>query len=112
MEASFVRHVRIAPTKVQIVADLVRGKPVNEALAILRFTPKRASKVVEKAIMSASANAENNLDMDKDNLVVSEIFVCRGPILKRYRPRQRGRAFPIMKKTSHLTVVVKNREEV
>ncbi|HHW18381.1 MAG TPA: 50S ribosomal protein L22 [Firmicutes bacterium] len=112
MEArACVRHVRISPTKVRIVADLVRGKPVKEALAILKFTPKRASIVVEKAIRSAAANAENNFDMDKDSLIVSEIHVGQGPTLKRYHPRQRGQAFPILKRTSHLTVVVKEREE-
>lgn len=106
-----VRYVRISPTKVRIVADLVRGKPVNEALAILRYTPKRASLVIEKAIRSAVANAENNFEMDKDSLVISEIYVGQGPTLKRYHPRQRGQAFPILKRTSHLTVVVKEREE-
>ncbi len=90
-----VRHIRISPTKVGIVADLVRGKPVREALAILRFTQKRASRVVEKAIRSAIANAENNHDMDGDLLYVSEISVGPGPTLKRYRPRQRAlRLFP------------------
>lgn len=112
MEAkAVVRHVRISPSKVKIVADLVRGKPVREALAILRYTPKRASHVVGKAISSAAANAENNHDMNKDALVVSEIFVGPGPTLKRFHPRQRGQAFPILKRTSHVTVIVKEREE-
>ncbi|HOV65483.1 MAG: 50S ribosomal protein L22 [Firmicutes bacterium] len=112
MEARcIVKHIRISPTKVGIVADLVRGKPVDEALAILRFTPKKASTVVEKAIRSAVANAENNHDMSKDELYVSEIHVGPGPTLKRYHPRQRGQAFPILKRTSHLTVVLKEREE-
>jgi large subunit ribosomal protein L22 len=112
MEAkAIVRHVRISPSKVRIVADLVRGKPVREAMAILRYTPKRASHVVGKAIASAAANAENNHDMNRESLVVSEIFVDAGPTLKRFHPRQRGQAFPILKRTSHLTVVVKEREE-
>lgn len=112
MEAkAIVKHVRISPSKVRIVADLVRGKPLREALAILKYTPKRASHVVEKAISSAAANAENNLEMDRDSLVVSEIFVDAGPTLKRFHPHQRGQAFPILKRTSHLTVVVKEREE-
>lgn len=112
MEArAVVRHIRISPSKVRIVADLVRGKPVREALAILRYTPKRASRVIEKAIRSAVANAENNLDMDGDSLVVSRIFVDQGPTLKRYHPRQRGQAFPILKRSSHLTVVVREKEE-
>lgn len=107
-----VRHIRISPTKVRIVANVVRGKPVAEAMAILRYTPKRASTVISKAISSAAANAENNHEMDKDALFVSEIFVDEGPTLKRYRPRQRGQAFPIAKRTSHLTVVLREREEV
>lgn len=112
MEArAIVRHVRISPTKVRIVADLIRGKPVKEALAILRYTPKRASRVVGKAVSSAAANAENNHEMDRDSLVVSEVYVDAGPTLKRFHPRQRGQAFPILKRTSHLTVVVKEREE-
>ncbi len=106
-----VRHIRISPTKVGVVADLVRGKPVREALAVLRFTPKRASTVVAKAIRSAMANAENNHEMDTDLLYVSEIYVGPGPTLKRYQPRQRGQAFPILKRTAHLTVVLKEREE-
>jgi large subunit ribosomal protein L22 len=106
-----VRHIRISPTKVGIVADIVRGKPVKEALAMLRFTQKRAGVVIEKAIRSAIANAENNHEMDRDALYVSEIFVGPGPTLKRYHPRQRGQAFPILKRTAHLTVVLKEREE-
>ncbi|HHT85390.1 MAG: 50S ribosomal protein L22 [Bacillota bacterium] len=106
-----VRYIRISPSKVGIVADLVRGKPVREALAILRYTPKKASKVVEKAIRSAIANAENNHEMNGDLLYVSEIYVGQGPTLRRYRPRARGIAYPIQKKTSHLTVILKEREE-
>ncbi|MGI6633088.1 MAG: 50S ribosomal protein L22 [Bacillota bacterium] len=112
MEArAIARHLRISPSKVRIVADLVRGKPVREALAILRFTPKRASHLIYKVIESAAANAENNLEMDRDSLMVSEIFVDQGSTFKRYHPRQRGQAFPILKKTSHITVVVREREE-
>ncbi len=107
-----VKHIRISPTKVRIVANVVRGKPVDEALAVLGYTPKRASGVISKAIASAAANAENNHEMDRDALFVSEIYVDEGPVLKRYRPRQRGQAFPIMKRTSHLTVVLREREEV
>lgn len=112
MEAkAIVRHVRISPSKVRIVADLVRGKPVREALAILRYTPKKASLLVQKAIASAAANAENNMEANRDALVVSQIYVDGGPTLKRFHPHQRGQAFPILKRTSHLTVVVKEREE-
>jgi large subunit ribosomal protein L22 len=111
MEArAIVKHVRISPSKVRIVADLVRGKPVSEALAILRYTTKRASEVVSKAIASAAANAENNHEMNKDALVVSTIMVDAGPTLKRFHPHQRGQAFKILKRTSHLTVIVKERE--
>jgi large subunit ribosomal protein L22 len=112
MEArAFLKHIRISPSKVRIVADLVRGKPVKDALAILKYTPKRASHWLEKVISSAAANAENNMEMDKDSLVVSEIYVDQGPTLKRFHPHQRGQAFPILKKTSHVTVVVREREE-
>ena len=112
MEArAIARHLRISPSKVRIVANLVRGKAVNEALAILRYTPKRASHLIKKVIESAAANAENNLEMNRDALVVSEIYVDQGSILKRYHPRQRGQAFPIQKNTSHITVVVREREE-
>lgn len=106
-----VRHVRISPTKVRIVANLVRGKAVREALAILRYTPKRASKVLDKLIRSARANAENNLGLSGDELYVSKIHVDDGPTLKRYHPRQRGQAFPILKRTCHVTVILRTREE-
>ncbi len=112
MEAkAAVRHVRISPSKVRIVADLVRGKPVTQALAILRHTSKRASLIVSKAIVSAAANAETNHEMNKDALVVSSIMVDAGPTLKRFHPHQRGQAFKILKRTSHLTVTVTEREE-
>lgn len=108
---AIVKHVRISPTKVRIVANLVRGKTVREALAILRYTPKRASKVLEKAIKSARANAENNFGLSGDGLYVSRIFVDEGPTLKRYHPRQRGQAFPILKRTCHVSVILRGREE-
>lgn len=107
MEAKAVaRYVRIAPRKVRLVVDLIRGKQVGEALAILKHTPKAASPVVEKLIKSAIANAEHNYNMDPDNLVVGKIFVDQGPTLKRFRPRAQGRAFRIHKRTSHITVVL------
>ncbi|MEW6243215.1 MAG: 50S ribosomal protein L22 [Bacillota bacterium] len=105
------RYVAIAPRKVRIVMDLIRGKSVKEALAILKYVPKRASTVVSKVITSAAANAEHNFDMDSDNLYVAEAFVDQGPTMKRWHPRQRGRAFPILKRSSHITVVVREREE-
>ena len=110
MEArAIAKHVRIAPRKIRIVADLVRGKNVSEAMAILKFTPKVGSKVVEKVIRSAAANAEHNNDMNVDALYISEIFVDQGSTMKRIHPRSRGQAFKILKKSSHVTVVVKER---
>jgi large subunit ribosomal protein L22 len=100
------KYIRIAPRKVRLVVDLIRGKRVNEALAILKFTPKAASPVVEKVLKSAIANAENNHNMDVNRLFVKEIFVDPGPTLKRFHPRAQGRAYSIMKRTSHITVVV------
>jgi large subunit ribosomal protein L22 len=104
------RFVRIAPRKVRVVIDLVRGKSVNEALALLKFIPKRASEPVAKVIASAAANAEHNFSLNKDNLYIAKAYVDQGPTLKRYHPRQRGQAFPILKRTSHITVVVKEKE--
>ncbi len=111
MEAKAIaRHIRIAPRKVRIVVDLIRGKNVGEAFSILKFTPKAASPVVEKVLRSAVANAEHNFDMNVDKLYVSEVFVDQGPTLKRIHPRSRGQAFKILKRSSHITVVVKERE--
>jgi large subunit ribosomal protein L22 len=104
------RYIRISPRKVRVVIDLVRGKSVNEALSLLKFIPKRASEPIAKVIASAAANAENNFNLNKDNLVVSQAYVDQGPTLKRYHPRQRGQAFPILKRTSHITVAVKEKE--
>ena len=113
MEAKAVgRYIRISPYKVRQVVNLIRGKNVDEALAILKFTPKKASLVVEKVLRSAIANAEHNYNMDRDNLYISKIFVDQGPALKRYKPRAFGRADLIRRRTSHITVVVKEREEV
>jgi len=106
------RYIRIAPNKVRQVVNLIRGKQVDEALAILRFTPKKAAAIVEKVLKSAVANAEHNYDMDRDSLYISEIYVDQGPTLKRYKARAMGRADLIRKRTSHITVVVSEREEV
>ncbi|MFD0051566.1 50S ribosomal protein L22 [Actinomycetes bacterium NPDC127524] len=112
MEAKAVaKTVRIAPRKVRLVADLIRGKQVGEAVAILRLTPKGASPVVEKVLKSAVANAEHNYEMDINNLVVSEAYVNEGPTLKRFRPRAMGRASAINKRTSHITIVVSEKKE-
>ncbi|WP_017547651.1 50S ribosomal protein L22 [Salinicoccus carnicancri] len=107
MQAKAVaKTVRIAPRKARMVLDLIRGKEVGEAIAILNLTNKRTSPVVEKVLKSAVANAEHNYDMDIDSLVVSEAYADEGPTLKRFRPRAQGRATKINKRTSHITVVV------
>ncbi len=112
MEARAVaKYIRIAPRKVRIVIDLVRGRKIDEALAILKFTPKAASSVIYKVIASAAVNAEHNLELNRDNLYVAEAFVDQGPTLKRVHPRSRGQAFRINKKTSHVTVVVREKKE-
>jgi len=100
------RFVRIAPRKAQLVADLIRGKQVGEAIAILRHTPKAASPILEKLLNSAIANAEHNNQLDVNNLVVSQVFANQGPTMKRFRPRAMGRASRINKRTSHITLVV------
>ena len=105
-----VTYVRIAPRKVKIVLDLIRNKPVDVAAAILKFTPKAACEPVGKLLKSAVANAENNFNMDKSQLYVAEALVCPGPIMKRVRPRAQGRAFRIEKRTSHITLVLKEME--
>ncbi|WP_026477650.1 50S ribosomal protein L22 [Alkaliphilus transvaalensis] len=110
MEArAIARYVRIAPRKAQQVVDIVRGKQVDEALAILKFTPKASAPIVYKVIQSAVANAENNHNMDRERLFVSEIFANQGPTMKRFRPRAMGRATTIRKRTSHIGVVLKEK---
>ncbi|MCK9478755.1 MAG: 50S ribosomal protein L22 [Firmicutes bacterium] len=103
-------HLRISSRKVKIVIDLIRNKPVAMALGILRSTPKAASEPVEKLLLSAVANAENNHNMNVDALYVAEIFANQGPTMKRIRPRAQGRAFRILKRTSHITIVLKEKE--
>ena len=107
---AYLRNARISPRKVQIVLDLIRNKPVDIALATLDLTPKAASPIVSKLVKSAQANAENNFSMDGDNLYVAECFVTPGPIMKRIMPRAQGRAYRILKRTSHITVVLKEKE--
>ena len=110
MEAKAVaKYIRIAPRKVRVVMDLIRGKNVAEAFAILKFTPKVGADVIEKVLKSAVANAENNFDMNVDKLYISSAYVDQGPTLKRIHPRSRGQAFSIFKRTSHVTVVVAER---
>ncbi|MCL1835178.1 MAG: 50S ribosomal protein L22 [Oscillospiraceae bacterium] len=111
MEAkAHLKYARISPRKVKIVCDLIRGKDTKTARAILLQTPKAASELLLKLLKSAVANAENNHDMDPDNLYVSETFANPGPTLKRIRPQARGRAFRINKRTSHITVVVAEKD--
>jgi len=112
MQAKAVaKTVRIAPRKVRLVIDLIRGKQVGEAISILKHTQRGASPVVEKVLNSAIANAEHNYEMNVDDLYVSEAFVDEGVTLKRFRPRAMGRASQINKRTSHITVAVSEKKE-
>lgn len=111
MEArATLRYARISPRKVGLVMDLIRNKPLDEALAILQYTPKAACEPLLKLVNSAAANAENNFNMDRSSLYVAECYVCPGPTLKRIMPRDHGRAYRILKRTSHMTVVLKEKE--
>ena len=107
---AYLKHCRISPRKVQIVLDQIRNQPLEKAQALLRYSTKSASEPLLKLINSAAANAENNFNMDADALYVSECFVSQGPTLKRIRARARGSASRILKRTSHITVVLKERE--
>ena len=107
---AILRYVRISPRKVKIVADLIRGKSIAEASAILAHTPKAASEPILKLLKSAVSNAEANHGMNVENLYVSQIFACPGPILKRIMPRAQGRAFRINKRTSHITLAVAEKD--
>lgn len=111
MEAkAYLKYARISPRKVQIVLDLIRGKNAGMAMAILKNTPKSASEYLIKLLKSAIANAENNFGMDKEKLYVSECFVCPGPTLKRLLPRAKGSADRLLKRSSHVTIVLKEKE--
>ena len=103
---AIARYIRISPDKVRIVLDIIRGKGLNEALALLENTPKSASEVLKKLVNSAAANAENNLNMSRNDLIVVECYADAGPILKRIQPTAKGRAFRINKRTSHITVIL------
>lgn len=100
------KYIRISPYKVRVVLDAVRGKSVNEALAVLTATPKAASEPIKKVIESATANAEHNQGLSRADLFVAEIFADGGPILKRVNPVSKGRAYRINKRTSHITVIL------
>ena len=111
MEArAYLQYARISPRKVSILLDLIRKQPADKAKAILQNTSKSGSELLLKLLESAMANAENNNNMDVAKLYVAECFVCQGPILKRIRPRAHGRAYEIQKKTSHVTMVLKEAE--
>ena len=111
MEArAHLRYARISPRKVSIVLNLIRNQPLDKALAILQYTPKAACEPLLKLVKSAASNAETNHNMDKNNLYVAECFVTPGPTLKRIMPRAQGRAYRILKRTSHVTVVLKEKE--
>ena len=105
-----VKYVRITPSKAQQVINLVRGRNVDEAINILAFSTKAAAKIINKVVNSAAANAEKNHDMRRDVLYISEAFANQGPTHKRFRPRAQGRASKIRKRTSHITIIVRERE--
>jgi len=104
-----LRYARISSRKVKIVLDLIKNKNIDEAYAILRYTPKAASEILYKLLKSAEANASNNNDLNRDALYVAEAYATQGPTLKRVMPRARGSAYRIKKRTSHITVVLKER---
>jgi len=110
MEAKAVaKYLRMSPSKLKPVADLVRGKDLTEALTILKFTAGKSAELVEKVVQSAGANAENNFEMNRDKLYVAEIYVNQGPTMKRWRAGSQGRAGKILKRSSHVGVVLKER---
>jgi large subunit ribosomal protein L22 len=106
------KHIRQSPYKVRRVLDLVRGMPVDEARVVLEFTNRKAADTIIKVLDSAVANAEHNFALDADELFVAEAYADEGPTLKRWRPRARGRATKIRKRTSHITIIVADDEEV
>ena len=105
-----LKYARISSRKVKIVADLIRGKSAEEALAIVKFTPKASSAIIEKLLKSAIANAENNHGMKSNKLYVDQIYANQGPTLRRIRPAAKGSAGRIRKRTSHITIVLKERD--
>ena len=105
-----LKYARISSRKVKIVADLIRGKSAEEALAIVKFTPKASSAIIEKLLKSSIANAENNHGMKSNKLYVDQIYANQGPTLRRIRPAAKGSAVRIRKRTSHITIVLKERD--
>jgi large subunit ribosomal protein L22 len=111
MEAKAIaKYVRMSPIKLKPVTDMVRGKDLNEALTILKFTPGKGAELVEKVVKSAAANAENNMDLDPDNLYVAEVYAHQGPTMKRFRAGAQGRASMILKRSSHIGVTLREKE--
>lgn len=104
------KYVRISPLKVHFIAREIRGKKVDEALNILHFTPKKGARLLEKVLKSAIANAENNFNLDRDTLIVKKAYANDAPRLKRYRPKAKGSAYPILNRMSHLGIVVAEKE--
>ncbi len=110
MEAKAVaKHIRISPRKIKPIADMVRGKNANEAVAILKFTPRKGAGLLKKVIESAMANAENNHGMDLESLYIAEVYANQGPTMKRWKAGSMGRANPILRRTSHIGVVLKEK---
>ncbi|MBP5775522.1 MAG: 50S ribosomal protein L22 [Clostridiales bacterium] len=103
------KYIRIAPRKVRVVTDLIKGQSIDDAYAILTYTPKIASPVIAKVLKSAESNAVNNFQLDRNKLYVADAIANPGPVLKRYIPRARGSASSIKKRTSHITIVLKER---
>ena len=107
MEAKAVaKYIRVSPLKVGFICNEIRGKQVDEALSILKFTPKKGAKVLEDVLNSAVANAENNFNMDRDKLYVSDAYANDGPHMKRFRPKAKGMAYPILKRSSHIGIEI------
>ncbi len=104
-----LRHARVTTRKAKLVLDLIRNKGIDEAYAILKYTPRNAATILEKMLMSAESNAVNNNGLERDNLYVAQAYATEGPTLKRIQPRAQGRAFRIRKRTSHLTLVLKEK---
>ncbi len=103
------KYIRVSPRKVRLVVDLVRGRPVNEAMSLLRFMPQSAARDVAKVVKSAVSNAEQNNHMSAEDMIITQITADEGPTMKRFRPRAHGRASPILKRSTHITVVVDDR---
>lgn len=107
---AIAKYVRISPLKVNFICKEIRGKQVDEALAILKFTPKKGARILEKVLNSAIANAEHNFGLNRENLFVSQAYANNAPVMKRWRPKAKGMAYPILKRSSHVGVVVEERE--